>query len=337
MTLQVPESRALYKVDEPCRFDAPKVGRTMIWEVSEFCNLRCLHCCTSSGPEVSTRDDVPLDRMLAVAAELGDEDVRYVLFSGGEPLLMKDFLSVVEAVDHQRTSIFLATNGTLIDREVARRLKRSSVSLDISLDGPTAETHNAIRVHPSAFRRTIRGIEACVAEGVTLRVGAVVTPQSAPYLEQWMELLDGMGVTRVCFQTVVPFAGRAKEYPELMLPEALRVSSSERIQALQARYDGRILIERRISTSGARHKGPGCPAGSNYLHINRVGNVSPCSYLYKLDAERYTLGNIRRESLHDCVARSAERMAPLLAATEWCPLGVAERARRHRSLPVVAA
>src|SRR5260370_29260306 len=107
----------------------------MIWEVSECCNVRCLHCCTRSGPEVSMADDVPTDRMLAIARELRAQEVREVIFSGGEALLRHDFIDIIEVIDTSFTDVYLASNGTVLTRERAARLKKARIrSIDVSLD-----------------------------------------------------------------------------------------------------------------------------------------------------------------------------------------------------------
>lgn len=319
--VSTPQPKSLH---ERCRFTVPEKGRFVIWEVTRFCNLECRHCCTYSGPQVSTAEDVTTDRMVSAARELPEVDVTEVLFSGGEPLLRRDMMEILFAIDADRTQIYMASNGTTIRDSTVRDLMRARVAgIDISVDGHTAELHQRVRVQHSSFEGALRGIEACVRGGMTLRVTSVVIPETAAHVSELIRLLVELGVVHVVLQTVLPSGGRAIEYPELALPATMFETVEEQVREARSRWGAKIEVDFRAAQSGGG--ADGCPAGHGLLTIAPNGDVSTCSWLYKISPERFTLGNIKRDSLAGCLRRIDEVMRPLTRQTPGCPIPIASR------------
>lgn len=304
---------------EKCRFSVPDDGRSLLWEVTRFCNLECKHCCTYSGPKVSKSHDVSTERMILVATELAKANVRDVLFSGGEPFLRRDFLSIVHAIDPETTKVYIASNGTAIDDRVVAELRKAHVAgVDISLDGHTAELHQLVRLHPTSFQRAIHGVKACVNGGVPIRVTSCVIPETAEYVIDLVELLVGLGVQNVVIQTVLPSGGRAIEHPYLALSLSATPGIDQQIEQAQARWGELISIDFRAGASGAGAEG--CPAGRRLVNISAEGHVSTCSWLYKIAPSRFTLGNIKSQTLLDCLSGIDDMMRPWTSRTAGCPI-----------------
>lgn len=307
--------------EERCRFLTPDKGIMLVWEITNLCNLECLHCCTLSSPHVSRDNDVSFTRMLAIIREFAEVGVREVLFSGGEPFLVSGFVSLIEELSDTCTAdIYVATNGTTISKELAKRLKHTSIrSIDISLDGHAPEFHNEVRLHPTAFARTIDGIRACVGEEIPLRVVGMLTPRNSEYIEDYIELLVSLGVRQVVLHSILKAAGRARHNPQLVIwPENI-AQIAEKVSHAKRRFGENIQIDCRFAQSQSP-VAEGCPAGERLLHITADGDVSPCSWLYKIDKSRFTLGNIKRDSLQDCLTRNSTVMQPLVTITANCPI-----------------
>jgi MoaA/NifB/PqqE/SkfB family radical SAM enzyme len=126
------------------------------------CNLRCTHCYSASGPALRGELDLDLLRnALTDAAALG---YRAVAVSGGEPLVYR---SLVPLLEHARTvglRTLVTTNGTLLDDARAERLRPLVDVLAISVDGPP-EIHNEVRASARAFQQTERGLAVASAHG----------------------------------------------------------------------------------------------------------------------------------------------------------------------------
>ena len=109
------------------------------------CNLRCLHCYSDSGPEVSEELDAELVlRVIADAAELG---YRVLSISGGEPLLYEPLPDVLRAAHEHGLITTVTTNGMLLDRRRLAMLEPDADLVAISLDG-LPESHAEMRANP---------------------------------------------------------------------------------------------------------------------------------------------------------------------------------------------
>ncbi len=105
-----------------------------VWEVTKNCNLNCVHCHSSQTyrkSELTTEEGHQLLRQLAQVDDFG-----MVAFTGGEPLIRDDIFDLLGYSQELGFVNTLATNGTLVDDEMARELKRHGVSIAaVSLDG----------------------------------------------------------------------------------------------------------------------------------------------------------------------------------------------------------
>ena len=151
---------------------APFRHLTALWVqvTGTYCNLRCVHCINASGPRdpwLAPMDADAVRRWVNEAAELG---VREIYFTGGEPFLHPEMLSLLaHALERAPTTVL--TNGTLIDEPMAGALAalaaRAGYSLElrVSLDDPDRERNDAIRGR-GAFERALRAIRRLEARGL---------------------------------------------------------------------------------------------------------------------------------------------------------------------------
>ena len=114
------------------------------WQLNSECNLGCLHCCEEAGE--ASADQMSQSEMLEACRQFVAAQVPYVALSGGEPLLCPQFWDVCEYLRAHGVHVKIETNGERIDRAVAERLGRLELrSVQVSLDGATAEAHEALR------------------------------------------------------------------------------------------------------------------------------------------------------------------------------------------------
>ena len=128
--------------------------RFIFWEATVACNLECVHCRRLevskmlSQSDLSTQDAIRLIESLA-----NDFDPKPVLvFSGGEPLKRPDLFELIRFAHWKEVPVALATNGTLVDEDLARDIVHSGVRrVSISLDGASGETHDRFRKMPGSL------------------------------------------------------------------------------------------------------------------------------------------------------------------------------------------
>jgi MoaA/NifB/PqqE/SkfB family radical SAM enzyme len=315
-------------IDESCRFRPPAQGRLVLWELTGFCNLACRHCCTGSSPAISMASDVPTEAALESLRQLGAADVRELYFTGGEPLARRDFVELLEAAgEAPDLSLFVCTNGTFIrDRHIAAFRASGVRCITISVDGHDAATHDAIR-GPGAFKKTVKGIQRCVEAGLPVRLSHRMTPANLGSVRLFCEQAVEMGVPVVELHAIIP-AGTALTSPDLVLPASQAGEVARTMTSLVEEFAGVLTIEHGLAGGdNPAH----CIAGQQLLHISPNGDVSGCSWMYKLDPAAFTLGNLRRESLLDCLARLDEVVGDY-AGQLGCPIPMlSERHLRRRT------
>ena len=178
----------------------------VVWNVTRRCNLKCLHCYAqaTAGP---AQDELSHQAALDLLRDLKDFGAPVILFSGGEPLLRPDLFDLVDrAVAHGMRAV-ISTNGTLISRDLAWRLKDLGLSyVGISLDGAAA-VHDRFRGESGSFAAAMAGVRHCREMG--LKVGLRFTVSRLNYREvpAIFDLVEEYQLPRICFYHLV-YAGR---------------------------------------------------------------------------------------------------------------------------------
>ncbi|NNH73697.1 radical SAM protein [Nocardia uniformis] len=314
-------------IDESCRFRPPAMGRLVLWELTRFCNLACRHCCTGSSPAISMADDVPTDAAIASLRQLEDAGVRELYLTGGEPLARRDFIELLEAAGTAKDlSVFVATNGIFIrDRHITAFRSAGVRSITISMDGHDAESHDAIR-GPGAFQKAEKGIRRCVEARLPVRLSHMITPTNLGNVRRFCQLAVDLGVPTVALHTVIP-AGTAVSSSDLVMSASRTSDVASTMAAVVEEFSSALSIQHGMDgSSNPAH----CIAGQQLLHISPNGDVSPCSWMYKLD-KRFTLGNLRHESLLDCIGK-LDSVVGEYAGKPGCPIPMlSEQSMRRRT------
>jgi TusA-related sulfurtransferase len=146
-----------------------------IWLYTNFdCNLKCDYCCVRSSP-AARRRELGLPRVQRIAREAVPLGVGEFFLTGGEPFLLADIADLVQACA-AAAPVTLLTNGMLFGgrrREELRRMPRHRVSLQISLDSPTAALHDAHR-GAGSWQRAWDGVQRAREDGFRVRLAATV-------------------------------------------------------------------------------------------------------------------------------------------------------------------
>jgi len=147
-------------------------GRTIDYlrvSVTDRCNFRCVYCMPEEGAPIAPKEQIltyeEIERLLRIAAELG---VRKVRLTGGEPLVRKDIVTLVQKVAAIPgiTDLSLTTNGFLLPR-CARELADAGLTrVNISLDTLRPERFQAI-ARRGNLDDVLTGIDAALAAGLT--------------------------------------------------------------------------------------------------------------------------------------------------------------------------
>jgi Fe-coproporphyrin III synthase len=181
----------------------------VVWNLTRRCNLKCVHCYAQADANAAP-DELSFAEGLALLDDLKAFGTPVVLFSGGEPLMRPDLYDLVSHTAALGMRAVISTNGTLITREVALRLKDLGLSyVGISLDG-IEPTHDRFRGKKGAFAAAMAGVRRC--QEVGLKVGLRFTLNKANFREvpAIFDLVEAHRIPRICFYHLV-YTGRGSE------------------------------------------------------------------------------------------------------------------------------
>jgi len=163
------------------------------WQITNECNLACLHCIEESGPGKKFKDELADERVFDVLAQLMDAEVPYLSFSGGEPMVHPRFFDMVEFVCARKGELKIETNGHFLTAENCERLKHADVkAVQVSLDGASRETFNKMRVL-GEFNRAVEGLRNLRAAGVPIEINYSPTRFNAHEIGKAVDLAFELG------------------------------------------------------------------------------------------------------------------------------------------------
>jgi len=236
-------SRAHLKAEEDRRF-RPEV----YWYLSFRCNLACAHCSVFSSPEVDTSADLDTEQALQVVEQLAELGARQVMLTGGEALLPRASLRILEALGEAGIAVSLESNGISFGvafAALARRLQeRRLLNIGVSLDGGTAESHERVR-GPRSFSRTLAGLRFLKEQGVAFSIQCVLNRVNYVTIPELYEIAAGLRpqLHAVGFGFLNPVGRGVDLVQDLGIGAAEMPLIMETIKRAKAGFDGLTVVK----------------------------------------------------------------------------------------------
>jgi AdoMet-dependent heme synthase len=178
--------------------------RLVFWEVTKGCNLRCIHC-RATATELMSPEDLPTAKALDIIRQIASFGNPILVLSGGEPLYRADIFELAEYGTSLGLRVALATNGTLVTRDVAEKIKHSGIKrVSISLDGSDACTHDSFRGIPGAFDAAVYGMRNLQDVGVSVQINTTIARHNAHQLPVVLDLARHLGADALHTFLLVP-------------------------------------------------------------------------------------------------------------------------------------
>ena len=266
------------------------------------CNLACAHCyldaetLRAAAPGELTTGEVC--GLLDAVAGRGDETM--VVLTGGEPLIRADLETIVSHGAGRGLAIVVGSNGTLLtERRVLSLKKAGALGVGVSLDSLDAETHDAFRGKPGAWKRTMNGIEACRRHDLSFQIHFTVTERTIGEIDAVIDFAKSAGARAlnvffmICTGRAATVTNLAAERYEAVLGRLIEAQEQNPeiiIRPRCAPHVKRIAYQRAPGRPVNRisgREGDGCIAALHYCRITPQGGVTACPYI----AEE--VGNIR--------------------------------------------
>ena len=258
--------------------------------VTNACPQRCAYC-YNKGRTGQVMDTAIIKRAIHELKELG---VFWLGLTGGEPLLNKDLLEIVESAGED-CAVKLFTTGSTLTPRLASDLKKAGLfSVSVSLDHWREEDHDRARGIPGAYLEALRAIELFKkTDGLHVGVSAVLSRDMIvrDEVEDLLSFLSGLEVHEVWLSEAKPSVqGFWKS--DLVMTEAER----RKLVDLQDRYnrDGGMTVNYLGHFEGREHFG--CNAGRKMVYVDAFGEVSPCVFV------PMTFGNVMERPVGDIYA-----------------------------------
>ncbi len=257
------------------------------------CDLDCAMCdLPARGNRTRELDAAGLCRVLDGMAELG---VLGVGVTGGEPLLRADLPQVMRHGTRRGLVMHLNTNGSLVTEEGARELSSCGLaSVNVSLDGPDAATHDRLRGRPGSFSRVLRAVARLVSvprRSYRVALTCALGGGNAEGVEGLLALARDIGVDRVGFLPVHDYGPTGARSAPAAAEAARRLQELARSDPLLDNSPGYLSLFP-LAFAGARNPVP-CSAARTSVVVDCFGEVFPC---VPLNARRQGVGrgDVRR-------------------------------------------
>jgi len=288
------------------------------WNLTYRCNLACEHCYLDAGPKPLVGTENFADR-----SELGTEECFKVIdeiaafapecltiLTGGEPLLRRDILEIVQRAAERGLWVVIGTNGVRVTENVARRLADAGArGLSLSLDALDPDRHDRFRMVRGAWQNTVEGAEILNRTGLPFIVQTTAGSHNLDELDAIADFAHDRLAAKVWNLYFLVPTGRGQFVSDMTPVQYDEVLAS--LYRIQRKYDRRMLVNAKcaphyiktVLENAGDETDPkirtysggagGCPAGTHYMGIRPNGDVTPCPYLPVF------AGNLRRAGLTD--------------------------------------
>jgi heme b synthase len=284
----------------------------IFWEVTKGCNLSCVHC-RATATELASPKDLPTAQCLNIIDQIAAFSNPILVLSGGEPLYRSDIFQLAQYATEKGLRVALATNGTLVTKEVAEKIVESGVQrVSISLDGSNADTHDGFRGIPGSFDAAIYGFRNLKALGMTVQINVTIAKHNAVELPKVLEMVRNLGADALhTFLRVPVGCGVDIAESQMVAPdECERILNWLHDQAAEAGIElnatcapqySRVERQRRAAEPaiGPTEMTKGCLAGTGVCFLSFEGEVFPCGYLPAI------AGDLRKQQFADIWNNSA--------------------------------
>jgi MoaA/NifB/PqqE/SkfB family radical SAM enzyme len=231
------ELREIFKGTDFADYKSPLF---LAWQINSACNLNCLHCCQEAGN--SLPDELSRDESVDLCRQIVELDIPYVAISGGEPLLCPHIFDVCRLIREGDISLKIETNGELIDKQAAEKLASLKLrSVQISLDGATAQGHERLRVGGD-WKKVISVCKMLVECGVNTEIVFVPTQFNIHEIADAIDMAYSLGVQGFYTGKTMRIGRAAKNWDIICASREQYENFFKVLKEKEAFYEGKLNI-----------------------------------------------------------------------------------------------
>jgi radical SAM protein len=297
---------------------------TLAWEVTRACALSCLHCRAVAQPKPDPRE-LNTEEAMRVVDQIREVGNPILVVTGGDPLMRRDVFDLMSYAVSKglRTSLTPSATALANPKNLARVRDTGVLRLAVSLDGPSAEVHDAFRGFRGTFDRTMGILRDAREVGLALQINTTVSRYNLAVLDQMPEIVSQSGAVQWSVFFLVP-TGRGKENDMISAEEHEQVFNWLHDLSRKAPFDvkstaapayRRVAIQRAQAEAQGSAQNPvagagfrfadglnrpamGVNDGNGFAFISHIGEVCPSGFL------PIVAGNVREQSFAEIYRNS---------------------------------
>jgi len=289
-------------------------GSIAIWNFTNRCNLNCLHCYSKASLDAT--DTLSTQIVLETLPKLKEAGVKFIIFSGGEPLTRKDIFDIANAAKELGIITYLSTNGLYVKKSNALKILETFNYVGISIDGNEA-THDYFRGLKGSFRESLKAVDLLNSYQLQ-KVGIrfTITKDTLDDLEFIFKLAEQHNIPKIYISHLV-YSGRGLDNLKMDISKEQRKKAVEFIIDKAFEYyenkkdieivTGNMEMDAIVFLEKFSQKYPhlkkqmqerliawgGNSAGRKLLNINSEGDIKPDPFF------PVVVGNILQEDFLD--------------------------------------
>lgn len=194
-------------------------GSIAIWNFTNRCNLSCMHC--YSKADLDAVDTLTTENIMETLPKLKANGVKFIIFSGGEPLTRKDLFDIANRCKELGIITYLSTNGLYIGNKNAKKIIDTFNYVGISIDG-SEKTHDHFRGLEGSFRESMKAVKLLNSfEGAKVGIRFTITKETYDDLQFIFELAEKENIPKIYISHLV-YSGRGLENLDMDLSKDQR-------------------------------------------------------------------------------------------------------------------
>ena len=233
--------------------------------LTKLCNFQCSYCFSKCNNHLG-KEELAIEKFELIIKQLKARGVKYVILSGGEPLLYRNIYQVIEKLIYNSFEISLCTNAYYASDEVCKKLHKLGLrKVTISLDAIDKESFEDITNRSNTYDFVIKGISNFVNNDFMVTINTVVNNTDFKYFEKIISFSEQLGVTEVCFTIPV------------CKPVNINRISKEKIGTIYKylkQLDEKTKLK--IEFNNPRCEIDDCPSNNYILGVGVGGNIGEC-------------------------------------------------------------
>jgi|GEM_PF-1638545 len=251
------------------------------WDITYKCNLNCIHCYLGDL-RMKKNDELQYSECIKILEELRSLGTFNITFSGGEPFLKPEFITIVKEARKMGFKINIITNGTLLNNEMIDELKNLFIEINVSLYGLSSDFHEKVTGVKGSYKKTWNAIENLLESKTKFKLKVTAIKQNLNNMNKLINHLEKMGINFELNTSLLPDISESSD-----IIESCQIPKSTLEEELKD------YIRKNINLLKKETWNPVCYAGRQRLVIDPEGNIYPCILL------RWNCGNAKEQKIQE--------------------------------------